>query len=493
MRRLLNQTENRQLLLAEILQDNENWITLFELSKILGCSVRVLKDDLAHFKNNITELPIETSNNGIRLNKVNNRGLKRLYQYILYHSTAYNLLEIIFLEDRISVVNLIERLYVSSSTIYRLIDQINEIMEERNFKIETNPCRIVGSESEIRYFFYNYFHEKYSGLEWPYINLDENGVDLFLKFFIDFSHMETDFAYYNIFKTVSAVNLMRYKQGYFIDHSDILINFDEIIPDLSPYQEDFAYFEANNHVKVNNTLIQQIFTPYISEKFSLNYERLIEKTKVQQDLSIEVTFLNDMLENLSKTHQLSLKNKETVLINTINAAYLEYKEPRSGYILHNYNQEFALKIKSEFPHFYEDLYQSTKNFRKIMKKPLTDDGIYFIMHIIFIFWEDLLPELRRKFDKIKILVISDCHVSHSETIKDVIEYEFNEQIVVDVFSEMKLDHDVLKQLPYDLIVANFPLPALENQRTVYVEDLPTFFDLAKIRKQVDDIILERMT
>src|SRR5699024_1754709 len=249
MRRLLNQTENRQLLLAEILQDNENWITLFELSKILGCSVRVLKDDLAHFKNNITELPIETSNNGIRLNKVNNRGLKSLYQYILYHSTAYNLLEIIFLEDRISVVNLIERL-------------------------------IVSYESEIRYFFYNYFYEKYSGLEWPYINLDENGVDLFLKFFIDFSHMETDFAYYNIFKTVSAVNLMRYKQGYFIDHSDIHINFDEIIPDLSPYQEDFAYFEANNHVKVNNTLIQQIFTPYISEKFSLNYERLIEKTKV---------------------------------------------------------------------------------------------------------------------------------------------------------------------------------------------------------------------
>src|SRR5699024_7506167 len=124
--------------------------------------------------------------------------------------------------------------------------------------------------------------------------------------------------------------------------------------------EDFAYFEANNHVKVNNTLIQQIFTPYISEKFSLNYERLIEKTKVQQDLSIEVTFLNDMLENLSKTNQLSLKNKETVLINTINVTYLEYKEPISSYNLHNYKQEFALKIKAEFPHFYEDLYQSTK-------------------------------------------------------------------------------------------------------------------------------------
>src|SRR5690625_917097 len=125
--------------------------------------------------------------------------------------------------------------------------------------------------------------------------------------------METDFAYYNIFKTVSAVNLMRYKQGYFIDHSDIHINFDEIIPDLSPYQEDFAYFEANNHVKVNNTLIQQIFTPYISEKFSLNYERLIEKTKVQQDLSIEVTFLNDMLENLSDRKSTRLNSSHVAI------------------------------------------------------------------------------------------------------------------------------------------------------------------------------------
>src|SRR5699024_8847197 len=125
---------------------------------------------------------------------VNNTGLKSLYQYILYHSTAYNLLEIIFLEDRISVVNLIERLYVSSSTIYRLIDQINEIVEERNFKIETNLCRIVGSESEISYFFYNYCYDKYSRLQWHYITLDENGVDLFLKIFIDFSHMETDFV-----------------------------------------------------------------------------------------------------------------------------------------------------------------------------------------------------------------------------------------------------------------------------------------------------------
>src|SRR5699024_7856347 len=270
MRHLLNQTENRQLLLAEILQDKGNWITLSELSKILNCSVRVLKDDLAHFKNNFTELAIETSNNGIRLNKEKNMGLKSFYQHTLHYSTAYNLLEIIIIEEYNSVVDLIERLYISSSTIYRLIDRINKDIKDKSFKIETNPCRIVGSERDIRYFFYNFFHEKYPSFEWPYPNLDENGLDLFLNFFIKFTHMDTDFAYYNIFKTVAAVNLIRYKQGHFVDTSNIQINFNEIIPDLTVYQENFAYFEETNQVKVDNMLIQQIFTPYISEEFSLS-------------------------------------------------------------------------------------------------------------------------------------------------------------------------------------------------------------------------------
>src|SRR5699024_3815871 len=141
----------------------------------------------------------------------------------------------------------------------------------------TNPCRIIGSEEEIRYFFYNYFHEKYSTLDWPYEYINENGLDMLLQFFIEFTQMEADFAYYNIFKTVSVINLIRYKQNYYINTSNIQINFDEIIPDFSAFQTVFRYFEETNRVRVDNTLIQQMFTPYINENFSLNYERLFEK------------------------------------------------------------------------------------------------------------------------------------------------------------------------------------------------------------------------
>ena len=492
MRQLLNQSEKRQLLTIEILYQQKDWVTLSELSKRLHCSVRVLKDDVAHFKNNFKQFTIETSNNGIRLNVNENAGLISLYQYILDHSMAFNLLENIFLNEKKTIAELTEVLYVSSSTIYRLVDLLNNRLEDKNMHIETNPCRIVGSEEEIRYFFYNYFHEKYSSLAWPYKSINEKGLNMLLDFFIEFTNIEVDFAYYNIFKTVSVVNLIRYKHGHYIDTSNIQINFDDIISDLTAFQKHFQYFEQTNGVKVDNTLIRQMFTPYISENFSLSYSRLIEKTKTNQKLLTEVNFWNQALDELSKRHQISLINKEELILNVINAAYLEYKEPRSGYILHNHNQEFASKIKSEFPKFYNSLYQVIKDYRQLIKKPLTSDGINFLIYIVFIFWEDLLSELRRKFDKINILVISDRHISHAKTIKDIIEYELNEQIVVHVYDEIKLDRVILNNLPYDIIVANFPLPSLENQRTVYIENLPTFFDLEKIKDEVNEIILKRM-
>ena len=492
MKQLLNQSEKRRLLAIEILYEQRDWMTLASLAEMLDCSVRVLKDDVAHFKKDFEEFTIESSNNGVRLKMRNNAGLKTLYQYALRHSTAYNLLENIFLKEEMTITDLTELLSISPSTTYRLIDQINETFEKSNFRIETNPCRIEGSEKEIRYFFYNYFHEKYSNLQWPYKSINEKALDDFLQFFIEYSHMTADFACYNIFKTVSVINLIRYKQGYSVDTSEMKENFDEIIPDLAAFQEVFHYFEEANRIKVNHTFIQQIFTPYIREEFSVNYERLMEKTKVNPQTVAEIDFLNDSLEELAEKYQLSLNNKENVILNVQNASHLEHHCPLSGYILHNHNLEFIKKVKKNFPKFYDHLFITAKNYRTFMDKSLTEEGISFIMYTIFITWENLLPELKRKYEKIHILVVSDNHVSHSKMIKDVIEYEFHEQIIVNIYNGIKLDNNILKKLKYDIIVANFPLPTLENRRSVYVENLPTFFDIAKIRESVDDIILERV-
>lgn len=492
MKKLLNQSEKRRLLAIEILYEQKDWITLASLAKMLDCSVRILKDDVTHFKKYFKEFTIESSNNGVRLVMRNSAGLKTLYQHTLRHSTAYNLLENIFLKEGMKIADLSELLSISPSTTYRLIDQVNETLEKANFKIKTNPCRIEGVEKEIRCFFYNYFHEKYSIQEWPYKNIDEKSLDDFLQFFINYFHIKIDFSSYNIFKLISTINLIRYKQGYFVETSEMKENVGKIIPDLFSFQEEFHSFEEANHIKVNCTLIQQIFTPYIQEEFSISYERLMEKGEANPQIAEEISFLSDSLKKLAEEHQISLNNKENVILNIQNVSHLKYHCPLPEDLWHNHNLKFIMKVKKNFPEFYDDLYIAVKNYRYLMDKPLTEEGINLIMYIIFITWENLLPQLRRKFEKIHILVVSDNHISHSKMIKEVIEYEFHEQIIVSIYNSIKLDNHILKNLKYDIIVSNFPILNLENQRSIYVENLPTFFDIAKIRESVDEIILERV-
>ncbi|NMX24717.1 hypothetical protein HGP05_04780 [Streptococcus sanguinis] len=58
---------------------------------------------------------------------------------------------------------------MSSSSLYRIISHINKIIKKQyNFKISLNPARIIGDEIDIRYFFAQYFSEKYYFLEWPF-------------------------------------------------------------------------------------------------------------------------------------------------------------------------------------------------------------------------------------------------------------------------------------------------------------------------------------
>jgi predicted DNA-binding protein YlxM (UPF0122 family) len=489
---LLNNGERRKLQFAEILTNTDKWLTLTELGEELDCSVRVLKEDMVFFRKNFSDFQIKTSSQGLQLTFKQDKGLEALYQKLLSESTAYHLLEIIFMFEDKTISDLAEELYVSVSTLYRLIEQINAKTAVYDFKIETNPCRVTGKEENIRYFYYNYFNEKYSYLDWWYKTIDEETLDKFLDFFIEFTQIPADFAFYNIFKLVTIVNLIRYKNKHLVETNGITINFDEIIPELGAYAKAFEEFEEKLDVKMSKELIHQIFTPYVQEGFSLNKERLFKKAAENKALAKTIELLSQELTKISEESAIPLYNKDEIIFALNNVAHLEYQEPQSGYILYNRNKYFAEEIKNNFPHFHSLLYEGMKKYRTFIKKPMTEDGINFFIYITFIFWENLVPELGKKFKKIRVLIISDRHVLHGHMLKDFIEHEFNEQIVIDIYTSNNLDKKIIEALDYNLIVTNFPISSLENKRTVYIESVPTFYDLRKLKNALDAIISERL-
>lgn len=489
----LNKSEKRRLDLVGILAYKNEWVSLGNLAKQLNCSDRVLKDDISYLKSHFSDFTIQTSTQGVKLYFEYDKGLKSFYQEVLSQSMPYQLLEIIFFNETLSLTELSERLFTSSSTLYRMIDKINQHMSniEFDFQIQTNPCRIIGDEKGIRYYYYQYFFEKYSRIEWPFETIPEKPFNELLMFFIDFTQMKTESAHFNIYKLTSAVNFVRFKNRHFIDMTDSRINFDEIMPNPEALADDIQFLENTLNIQFNNQFIHQLFSPYVQEGFSLNVERLFEKAKNDPKKKNELTFLSQTLDELSKTHNIALPNKEHVIWSLDNTAHLEYQEPQSGYILYNRNKLFAEAMTEEFPKFYNQLYKAMKSYRELIGKPIIEDGINFYVNTIFIQWEDLVKELRRKAGKVNVLVLSDRHTSHAQMLKDFITYEFNEQLDVSIYSEIELHKSILNKQNHDFIVTNSPLISNLNKPVVYIETVPTNQDIHKIQTTLEQVLADR--
>lgn len=491
---LLTKQENRRYRLITKLSMQNTWITLANLATYLDCSSRVLKDDIQYLNKKHKNLSIQTSKYGIRMSFRTNYDLNSFGREVLAKSPAYQLLETIFFNGPQTIKELANQIFVSPATLYRMINQINEtlVRGKYNFTIDTNPCRFIGVEEDIRYYFYIYIFERYRRFTLPLKDVNEDALERFLRGIVEGSSLTMDYSFYNVVRVVMIVNLVRYREKAYIE-----VDTDDLLPprkaeNFDDYSEIFKSYEEILGVKINENFITQTFTPYIQKGMSYSYEYFINRTKENPTFGKQVTFLRNRLDDIAKKHGIKLENREGLIVGLFNTSHLEYQDPQSNYILYNRNQLFAEDISKEFPRFYIDLYEGMKEFRIVLGKDTTEEGIAFFFYNVFATWKNLVPQLRQKIKKIRTLVISDRHQAHAEMIKDFIEYEFSEQVAVEFFIDLELNSEVLEELNYDLIVTTFTIDTLKNRRNVYIPNVPKYKDYQNIQQQIDEIIAERM-
>lgn len=491
MEELLRSNELRRLRIAETLYTKDDWMTISDLAKELNVSTRILKYDIDNFTNLFDDFTIETSHYGIRLQFHNNKSLKTLYKNVMEQSTSFQLLETLFFEENYSTFELADVLYLSQSTLYRMIEHINDVVSSYGFQIETNPCRIVGDEQSIRSFYTVYFYEKYTRLDWGHKAYDEE-IDQFLYFVLGVVNCDIDFALFNIMKLMTTVNFMRYKHQHLLPVDQFDFNTDELFPLFATHTDSLLYFEEQLQIQFNIEVINQIFSPFVFKNYSISQERLVHKLKTYKEAAYYYELLSDCLEEVANTLQIPLANKDDIIFGVINAIAMKNFDPRSGFVLHNRNKLFVGSIKEEFPDFYELLYEGMGIFLEKAGLKKSDDVKYYLIYITYSIWKSLTLNLRKRSDNIRVLIVSNRHPAHSKMIKDYIEYELSDHLIIDIFDDLYLTETILEELEYDFIVANFPLPTLKSKNCICIENIPSFQDLTKIRNEIDEIYLSRI-
>lgn len=425
MKKLLKSNELRRLTLVELLTSGDTWMTTTQLAELLDSSMRVVKNDIAFLRESQDIFELESSYQGVRIHFKLESNLKEFYQKILRESVAFNALELIFFNNSLTADKLIEKLYVSESTLYRNMKEIDEALQ-RSFglRLSLNNFQIAGPEQKIRYFYYVFFYEKYLSLEWPFSNIKEEALDQLLNFFVEFTGVHMNYAYYRNFKLVAAVNITRMLNGYFVNFDKEETNFTEIISDEKALKEALNPITQQLNFETSFDTILQVFNNYVRKDFALNYDRLIENAKKDKELLASVQYLKNVLKSASDKFEIPLSNGPELIWHISNAAYNEGFESHSGYILYNRNKDTLKAFQENFPDFYLYILEGLTNYRQMVDRPLTQFSIAHLVFQLFVCWENLLPELQNKWEKIKALLISDINNGHGNLIKDQISVIF---------------------------------------------------------------------
>lgn len=493
MRNLLTKQEHRWFYFIEKLTDNRDWMILADLSALLDCSKRILKMDILYLNENFDDFIIHTSNKGIRIEYNPNRSFKTFCQKLLMISDTYRLLEVVFLNENIKVKDISNRLDISLSTLYRIIDQLNTRTEEQfGFIIETGPCRIAGDEERIRLFFYTYFFEKYQLYDWPFDEDEMKAIDTLIQEVIHVKKLPYDFVYFNIVKIIALINYTRFKN----DNTVIMgPNNNGLISLLLNTAKDNGLrdeIEDTLNVPFDKEFIFQILNPLIQPGVYPTYIEFENAMPEDKELTQKTIVLRDILTKIAKKNNLTIPNLELLLYIVYNSDSLEYSHPQSNYILFNHNGFFTKQIENKFPAFHKSLHDGMKEYRILMGKPITDSGINFYMFTVISCWENVIAQLYQSLKTINVLLISGHHQKHAQMMKEFILFEFGEQLAIDTTNSIYKGSEIADLSDYDLIITSYMDKRLADYRSIYITDIPSPENLDLIQSHIKKILESRL-
>ena len=469
MDKLLTKTQKRQLHLIEYLIDKKKagkYSTFSELNEVLNSTERVLKNDINYINTNLDQFHISEIEGTIFIETTENMSIETVYHFFFDKSISFNLLEYIFIHKDIEIEKLADKFFFSTPSLYRIINDTNKIIKSRyNIKIKTHPLAIGGDEEEVRYFFSQYFSEKYYFLEWPFENIEEKDIEKLIVYFHKPTNYRLEFASFEFLKTYFAITIHRIKQGYTITKKNNASYYYELYNTFSDYKEHIEYFEKKFNIKFNLETFEQLFIVFAQNNFYFTYDQMYKDSFRNDYTKKSLDFLKDFIYNMGKDFNLIIPNFDDLVLHLHNTAHLGQFEAFSNYILFNKKEVIIKFIKKSLPKLYKKAKIHIENYIKLLNIDFNETIVNHMIYTLFTHWENLYEETRKKEKELKVLVISNFDLAHPHAMLDVIKHYCSDKISFEVFSDFSLSVEWLNNSKYDVILSNFYIEGISNEKT----------------------------
>lgn len=485
MKHLLKTTIQRRLSIIGILRDFYDWQDPQLLADLLDCSTKTILSDIEAINHDWQDkIGIEYSRTkGIRLDDSLHNKIRPLAADIMEESESFQFLERVFFRPNEDADYWINELYISEATFYRMVRQIDDVMEKRGLRLERKPFRITADDERwVRIFYVHLFLEKYGLSEWPF-DLEKDKIITFVhrsSEAFDIMMNDRDTMEYSF---LLSIIIIRCSQGLIMSNSTIKEPDEEILAKL---KDLYTYAEAtveNSDYVVTKTWYQEVIHSLFYDYFLTNKKETYDQvcTGIESFLEQLVSTFKIPLEELNQKHL-------TQKMLRIYRGYYIY--PYSRAMLFNEAAFFSRSAQHYYPHFARTVQQQLIDLEREMAFPWFSQFYFLVLRCLFTEWGQLAHYLDVLSPKVKILIVSDSGRRHGEMLSELIQSRFYYRVEITVYDEsvLHLTPEKMEAFDvYDLVISNYSLKQYPYSNLQIVDDFLTEVDFSIVNSVIKQI------
>lgn len=470
---ILSSMNLRQLSLIRFLIKNGPTPTDIILEKLEQNKSTLLRD--IHQLNELIE-PVQLFlTDSVTLDIPTNFNNRYIFSCILSKSSEFNLIEELFFNENHSILTLSNKLFMSESSIKRIIKKSNSVLKEYDICINSYPIKLVGNEQNICNLIIRIFEEKYTNHTYPFDKNQQYALQELLLHNLKKDSLNLNYPDIERVKLIVLVIMKRMQHGHFqeTDHSEL--------PDMHwSVFNNLLYkkiFKSVFHIELSKKNISYLFAPFFRTQFAVNIDHLTQLRKDSPSVDQRVRKFKTLIQNISKHYSIEIENEESLVFHvyntnelTISFSHILYSKSKEFIEkLTLYNEEFSLYIQKELVKL--DLSPSCQNYNS-----------YALPYVLVSHWKNLAFQLQKNKDPIKVLLFFDSDIEHMEFIKELLSERFNHKLdiqIADVLVFKELKKRVKK---YDLLITNIPGIELESIEIICMSMYPNSLDFYNINQ-----------
>lgn len=481
--------ERKMYYLVEYLYYAEGLLTLNELANKVDSSKRSISDYIDELRQRVGKAggSLLSYSDGYELNLPDNIGIDYFQHKLMQSSTGLRLLECLFFNDQMTGFELEKKLYVSSSSLSRLITKLKVTLKDYGLYLEVYPYRIRGDEYLIRRFYTTYFIETYGYQAWPFKSIDFNEVNEFTNSMVRFPSLRIDNVNFHEFKVFSAVSLIRESKSYDISQSILSEEitdrkeYIELHDQISIWLDSFSLppVKKEKYARIYTYSMFYDFRSYTSIDLSCKDE--VKRNTITSNLEkVRITF------NLPPIDFSHIIDKMILVLRQYSMT--SYSKALNNFLLFEPRDYIFLRIYStHYPLFYRTLNDFLNEACTIYEVDKHKLKIEELLYIVLSRWDQLSLHLYQNYSTCRLLVYSPLSLRHADNMASLLKAKLERSCLVDVFSEPLLTEQTLEKYDFDILVCTSSITLSIDQPIITLHRKFSTYNLRPLLQAIEKI------